>query len=514
MTTKITADNLAPALATVITQGGGPKISNVTIADSSYNTLDDLAVSTSGGYIKILGSGFSSGCQVTIGTTLASSVTFISSSEIRAQVPSKSSGSYPVYVTNTDGGTGVRINGLSYSEFPAWGTGSALGTKFLRFPFSFSLSANSDSNVIYSLAPGSSLPANTILLSNGLIFGNVITQAGQEVTYNFTVLATDQELQNTNSNFSIVMIDANPEFNIVPSVDGKSLWNLSTDGPLSLSTVGEYAVTTSSSFTLSLKMWGAGGARGGPRGNDGGGGGYAEGSFTMLPNVEYRVRVGGAGGIGPLGTRTGGYNGGGTGGPGTNGGGGGGFSAIFAGTNTQSNVIIAAGAGGGSSANNNDPALYSRGGAGGGTQAQDGGNSYPSYPNEKGLGANVISAGQGGTGSGSPWNPINAGDGQPGSALQGGNGGVRGGSGASGGGGGGGYFGGGGGGGNVGNDQYGGGGGGGSGYISPLATGTLIAGFNQHAGANTSPVRGNAGSGATTEDSAGANGLVYIYFTV
>ena len=60
----------------------GPKISSVTVTDSSYNNLDDTAVALTGGYIKIAGSGFESGCQVLLGSTLATSVSYISSTEV------------------------------------------------------------------------------------------------------------------------------------------------------------------------------------------------------------------------------------------------------------------------------------------------------------------------------------------------------------------------------------------------------------------------------------------------
>jgi len=39
------------------TVGAGPTISQIQITDNSYNVLDDTAVSTDGGYIKITGSG-------------------------------------------------------------------------------------------------------------------------------------------------------------------------------------------------------------------------------------------------------------------------------------------------------------------------------------------------------------------------------------------------------------------------------------------------------------------------
>ena len=52
--------------------GTGILISNIQVTDSGYTVLDDTAVDTAGGYIKITGSGFASGCSVLINQTAAS----------------------------------------------------------------------------------------------------------------------------------------------------------------------------------------------------------------------------------------------------------------------------------------------------------------------------------------------------------------------------------------------------------------------------------------------------------
>lgn len=64
-----------------------PKITNIQVTDNTYTVLDDTAVALTGGYIKITGTGFASGCQVLVGTTAATSTTFVSSTEVRAQIP-------------------------------------------------------------------------------------------------------------------------------------------------------------------------------------------------------------------------------------------------------------------------------------------------------------------------------------------------------------------------------------------------------------------------------------------
>jgi hypothetical protein len=300
MTTKITVDNLAPTLVTTISAGGGPKVSTVIITDASFNEIDDLAANIGGGFVKILGSGFTQGCQVTIGDTLASSVTFISSSELRAQVPGKVSGSYPVYVTNSDGGTGIRINGLSYSAFPVWGTGSSLGSQvFLRY-FEINVSANSDSNITYSLAPGSSLPFGANLFANGLITGNVYVE--NETTFNFVLIATDQENQNTNSSFSLTItptVFTNATGGTVTEVtesDGITyrVHTFTTSGTFEVSTIDNQANGNAEVLVV------AGGGSGGQRhGGGGGAGGMLGPRYINLSEETYTIVVGAGGVNGP-----------------------------------------------------------------------------------------------------------------------------------------------------------------------------------------------------------------------
>ena len=98
MTTKISADNIQQT--TLETLGGGPTVTNIQITNSSYTVLDDTAVSTSGGYIKITGTRFVSGCTVIIGTVNASATTFVNSTTLNVQVPPQSAGTYIVYVVN------------------------------------------------------------------------------------------------------------------------------------------------------------------------------------------------------------------------------------------------------------------------------------------------------------------------------------------------------------------------------------------------------------------------------
>ena len=193
-------------LGDVVASGvGGPKITSIQVTDSSYGVLDDTAVNISGGYIKLIGTGFVTGCQVVVGTLVATSVTFISSTEVRAQIPQQPAGTYTVYLTNSDGGVAIRVNAVNYSSTPTWTSTSPLTDTPKNTSISLQLAATSNSTVTYSLASGSTLPPGLTLSSGGLITGTTPDLAN-ETTYNFTVVATDQENQDTPQAFQVTII--------------------------------------------------------------------------------------------------------------------------------------------------------------------------------------------------------------------------------------------------------------------------------------------------------------------
>ena len=197
MTTKLTTSNLSAETLAAIS---GPRISNVKITDSSYNLIDDTAANISGGFIIINGQNFISNCQVLIDNTPATTVTFVSNSVIRAQVPASAEGTTKsIYVVNPDGSSAIIINGLTYSAFPAWSTGSTLTSFEALVPVSIQLSA--PSATVYTLAAANTLPSSLSLYANGLIAGTVA--ANTTTNYNFTVNAKDAENQDTNRNFTL-----------------------------------------------------------------------------------------------------------------------------------------------------------------------------------------------------------------------------------------------------------------------------------------------------------------------
>jgi hypothetical protein len=211
---KLTTSNLNDTLNSRIAAGEAANaaianivslaISSVQIANSSYAVLDDTAANTSGtSYLVVNGSGFNSNCIVIVGATNASSTTFANSKQLRAAVAAQNAASYPVYVTDTaTGATAIKVNGLTFSSFPVWGTATALANVSSNTVFSTLLSANSDSSVIYSNT--TILPTGTTLLSNGYFYGNI--SVGAATTYSFDIRATDNENQDSDKTFSLSAI--------------------------------------------------------------------------------------------------------------------------------------------------------------------------------------------------------------------------------------------------------------------------------------------------------------------
>lgn len=210
-----------PALLTTETPGSGSgagfangfmTVSNVAVTDSSYNVLDDTPnISTAGGYIKLTGRGFVSGCVVYVGGTPATSTTFISSTEVRAQIAAATSNTLMVYVVNPDGSTGIKLSSLVFSGTPSWDTSETLTTQITDVAFSIYFSATSDSAVTYTLSSGSTLPAGTSLFANGLFTGTV-TGISSDTTYSFSVDAIDAENQDTSRTFSVTVSSGDAYF--------------------------------------------------------------------------------------------------------------------------------------------------------------------------------------------------------------------------------------------------------------------------------------------------------------
>jgi hypothetical protein len=177
-----------------------PKVLYANVASNTFTVLDDTAVNVGGGYIVVTGAEFQSGAQVLIDTTPASAVTYVNSTTLRVQVPTKAASSYNLYVVNPDGGVGIKVAGITYSSEPTWVTTSPLANVTSNTVFSGNVSATGAT----SYANTTILPTGFNLLANGYYFGNI--SVGAATTYSFDLRATDNELQDSNKTFSLSAI--------------------------------------------------------------------------------------------------------------------------------------------------------------------------------------------------------------------------------------------------------------------------------------------------------------------
>ncbi len=342
-TTQIDSNNIQPSTLALLS----PTISNVQVTNSSYVVVNDTAVSTSGGYIKITGTNFLSGVQVYVGTTLATSVSIVSSTVINVQVPAIAAGSYNVIVANTNGTYGLKPIGITFSPVDVtWVTGSTLTTQLSGAAISIQLSATGA--IGYQLQAGSTLPTGLSLSSSGLLSGTITV--GSSTTYTFIIEAYDAELQDAPRTF---------------------LLTVSTE--TSPSTI-DYLVV-------------AGGGGGGDRhGGGGGAGGYrAFTSVGITTGIAYSIVIGAGGVAGNY--ESGGLTPQGCGGHGVS------SSLIGGAISTTSN-----GGGGGGTYNGNPTGTFGSGGGGGGNSLA-GIAGTAGQGNTGGAGSNPGGGGGGGAGA-------------------------------------------------------------------------------------------------------------------
>jgi alpha-tubulin suppressor-like RCC1 family protein len=190
-----------------ITGSLAPKITSVSYANSTFTVLDDTAVNTGGGFIVVTGTNFATGATILVDTISASAVTRVSNTTLQVQVPARPAATYNLFVVNPDGGTGIRVNGITYSANPTWVTASPFPSRTRNTIINFNLSATSATS--YALANGSTLPAGTALLANGYFYGTS-PNIENDTNYTFDVVATDAELQDSPKTFSITITAFNP----------------------------------------------------------------------------------------------------------------------------------------------------------------------------------------------------------------------------------------------------------------------------------------------------------------
>lgn len=182
-----------------------PTVTRFAVTDGSYVDTNDTAADPAGNQVIVLyGSGFAPGATVLVGSTTIGAVTFLDSGRLTFSSPALGSGSYTVFVTNVNGGTGILVPGLVYSGVPTFTTAAgSLGSVYETTAISTTVVATGDAPITYAISSGS-LPSGSTLSSGGAISGTAPVD-GSSTTYSFTVQATDAQNQDSVRSFSLTI---------------------------------------------------------------------------------------------------------------------------------------------------------------------------------------------------------------------------------------------------------------------------------------------------------------------
>ena len=177
----------------------------VIINGYSVSAQPDKALDTAGGQtVLVTGGGFTSGITGTLGGVAISPITYISPTQVSFTSPAKSGGLYVLVLTNTNGGTGALVPGITYSSVPTFTTSAgSIGTVYETTQYSKSVVATSDSTITYALTSGSLPPDASLNTSTGAVTGNVPVINSGSSTYSFSITATDSESQSVTRSFTI-----------------------------------------------------------------------------------------------------------------------------------------------------------------------------------------------------------------------------------------------------------------------------------------------------------------------
>ena len=234
-----------------------PTVTRFAVTDGSFVDTNDTAADTAGSQTIVLyGSGFAPGATVLVGSTTIGAVTFLDSGRLTFSSPALGSGSYTIFVTNANGGTGILVPGLVYSGVPTFTTSAgSLGSVYETTAISTTVVATGDAPITYALSSGS-LPSGSTLSSSGTISGTAPVD-GSSTTYSFTVQATDAQNQDSVRSFSLtintdVVSFSSPANNTTTSVSQNS--PISNVTPVATSAAGYGVLYTSSGLPTGLSM--------------------------------------------------------------------------------------------------------------------------------------------------------------------------------------------------------------------------------------------------------------------
>lgn len=107
---SIAQDRFTSNLSSLISAGGGPKITSL-----QYSGGSDVG-KFGGDTVTLNGSGFNPNANVYIATNLANNINVINSSTLTFEAPAANIGNYKVYIKNEDGGSAIYLPGIDYGE--------------------------------------------------------------------------------------------------------------------------------------------------------------------------------------------------------------------------------------------------------------------------------------------------------------------------------------------------------------------------------------------------------------
>jgi hypothetical protein len=182
---------------------GGLTISSVVVTDATGVALGYAGFAeVGGGYVKVTGTGFSSGISAAIGGTAALSTVYNSSTEIIVRVPPKAYGSYGITLTDLLGFTVSLTNAVIYYPAASWVTEATLPDVQMDIPVSIQLQAVG--GTAFALAGGSTLPAGLSLNTvSGLISGTLTVFSGDSFVTSFVVNVTNNVGVTTSRTFNL-----------------------------------------------------------------------------------------------------------------------------------------------------------------------------------------------------------------------------------------------------------------------------------------------------------------------
>jgi hypothetical protein len=234
-----------------------PTVTRFAVTNASYVDTNDTAADTAGNQTIVLyGSGFAPGATVLVGSNTIGAVTFLDSGRLAFSSPALGSGSYTIFVTNANGGTGILVPGLVYSGVPTFTTAAGtLGSVYETTAISTTVVATGDAPITYALSSGS-LPSGATLSSGGTISGTAPVD-GSSTTYSFTIQASDAQNQDSVRSFSLtintdVVSFSSPANNTSYSVtQNNAISNVTT---VATSAAGYGVLYTSSGLPTGLSM--------------------------------------------------------------------------------------------------------------------------------------------------------------------------------------------------------------------------------------------------------------------